>query len=120
MKKKYYWKAVTIVTDTDGAYASAFISGGKYRLFYHIGVPIKSAMKENGIFVFNTRKQARNFRSHLLLKHNVRIFKCEVEGKEIQRPVYYDVSELTINKKRVIGYSFPCGTRSFPSITLIK
>ena len=120
MKKKYYWKVVKIITDTGGAYASAFISGGKYRLFYHIGVPTKSAMKRNGVFVFNTRKQARNFRSHLLLRHSMRIFKCEVDGKEILSPVYYNTLDLTINKKHLLGYMFPRGTRSFPSVTLIK
>lgn len=120
MKQKYYWKVVKIVTDTSGAYASALISGGKYHLFYHIGVPTKSAMQENGIFVFTTRKQARNFRSNLLFKRNMRIFKCEVEGKEIKNPVYYSTLDLTINRKHYLGYIFPQGTRSFPSITLIK
>ena len=118
MKKKYYWKVVEI-THTPGIYASCYITRGDYHLLYHIGIPTQSVMKENGVFVFDTRKNARNFAAGLGCS-GTKIFKCKVKGKEIKNPVYYDPIDLKNNKK-VTGYCpFPSGTKSFPAITLIE
>lgn len=53
-------------------------------------------------------------------RRNMRIFKCKVEGKEIKNPIYYDTYDLVLGKKIYQGLWFPIGTKSFPSITLIK
>ena len=120
MKKKYYWKVVRIL-DT-GIYGSCIIKSGKYSLYYNIGIPTKSAMDENGIFVFNTRESARRFKNDIFDPDcmYVKIFKCEVHGKEVNNPTYYSTLALIDGCKRDFGISFPRGTKSFPSITLIK
>lgn len=120
MKKKYYWKVVkSVLPEIYKIYRSCVISEGKYSLEYRVGIPTKSAMKENGIFVFDTRENARYF------KHNEGgiIFKCEVEGNEIECPTFYAIWDLKIGERIVIDYgddSFPEGTKSFPSVTLVK
>ena len=118
MKKKYYWKAVKV--ESPGLFKSCYINDGRYSLKYRIGISTQSAMIENGIFVFDTRKNARKFISQLFDRKNKRIFKCKVEGEEIKNPVLYDTLDLMNNKKSYQYGRFPDGTRSFPSVTLIK
>lgn len=120
MKKNYYWKVVR-VTPILGTYKSSFIRQGKYCLYYKVGIPTKSAMSENGIFVFETRKQARSF-SKNFCKKTFRIFKCKIHGPEVKNPIFYDTWNLMFTDKKSTGHysSFPNGTRSFPSITLIE
>lgn len=115
--KKYYWKVVRPINSySPGIFKSCVIGIGIYSLLYKIGVPTKSAMKENGIFVFETRKNARKFNCN----QGGTIFKCEVEGEEIKCPKFYNIYDLENNNKYLASHSFPEGTRSFPSVTLIK
>ena len=123
MKKtqKYYWKLVRINKNDPTTFTSSIIRSGKYALSYKIGIPTKSAMDENGIFVFNTRKNARAFKGNIY-QFSGRIFKCTVQGKEILNPVYYNSYILTnFDKKEPSTINtFPEGTKSFPAITLVK
>jgi hypothetical protein len=112
--KKYYWKVVKFVSPE--VYRSCVISKGKYSLEYRVGVPTKSLMKENGIFVFDTRESAIDFRRN----EGGTIFKCEVEGNEIECPTFYAIRELKMGGRIGMDDSFPEGTKSFPSVTLIK
>jgi len=119
MKKKYYWKVVRVVSPR--TFKSAYINKGDYSLTYKVGIPTKSPMEENGIFVFGTRKNARNFIKFDLAYKTLRIFKCKVEGEEIPNPIRYVTMWLSYGEKhKSIISSFPFGTKSFPSVTLIK
>jgi hypothetical protein len=121
MKKtqKYYWKLVRINENDPTTFTSFIIKRGKYSLIYKIGERTESAMDENGVFVFNTRKNARKFRKNTC-SLGVKIFKCMVHGKEISNPVYYSIAGLDRGQKYQHPFSFPEGTKSFPSITLVK
>ena len=112
--KKYYWKVVKFVSP--GVYRSCVISMGKYSLNYQVGIPTKSPMKENGIFVFNTRESARDFRRN----EGGTIFKCKVEGEEIECPTFYAIWDLKKGRRVGMDDSFPKGTKSFPSVTLVE
>ena len=112
--KKYYWKVVKVVSP--GIFKSCIISKGIYSLYYGVGVPTKSPMTENGIFVFDTRESARDFKPN----EGGTIFKCEVEGKEIEHPTFYDIWDLKTGRRVGLNGSFPNGTRSFPLVTLVK
>lgn len=115
-KEKYYWKVVRKDQTLPGLYKSCVIDYGRYSLKYKIGRPTKSAMKENGILVFNTKKNARDFNR----KQNGKIFKCKVKGREIKFPVFYSIYELELGNRVPSHVIFPFGTRSFPSVTLVK
>jgi len=116
--QKYYWKIVRPINYSD-AFTSCIIRG-KYSLRYKIGERTESAMDENGVFVFNTRKHARKFKNSVC-SPGVKIFKCMVHGKEITDPVYYFTIDLSEgNKYKSIYTKFPDGTKSFPAITLVK
>ena len=67
-------------------------------------------MKENGIFVFDTRESAREFNR----TQRGTIFKCEVEGAEIEWPTFYNLYDLENGEKYLARHSFPFGTKSFP------
>ena len=116
--QKYYWKLVRPTDDFD-TFTSCIIRG-KYSLRYKLGERTESAMDENGVFVFNTRKDARRFKNSIY-SPGVKIFKCMVHGKEIFDPVYYFTIDLTEgNKFKSVYTKFPQGTKSFPAITLVK
>jgi len=123
MKKpqKYYWKVVSLVGNDPNEFTSCVIKHGIYSLRYEIGKRTKSAMTENGIFVFDTRKNARQFK-HTLFFSTTRIFRCMVHGKEIIHPIFYATYELNRygKKSQFTRRTFPKGTKSFPAITLIK
>ena len=118
--KKYYWK---IVMDSfePGVFTSCIIDEGQYCLTYKVGERTKSAMDENGIFVFDTRKNARAFQRSMCISDS-RIFKCTVQGEECYYPVYYNsyVLKHFDMKESSTTNKFPDGTKSFPAITLIK
>ena len=114
--KKYYWKVVKKDNALPGWYRSCVIGYGIYSLTYKIGISTKSAMKENGIFVFDTREDARDFRRN----EGGTIFKCKVEGEEIECPTFYAIWDLKKGRRVGMDDSFPQGTKSFPSVTLVK
>lgn len=124
--QKYYWKVVDI-TDDPTTFTSCIVNEGKYCLTYKVGKQTKSAMTENGVFVFDTRESARIFKKVFVDcntdgETNYKVFKCIVHGEEITNPIYYTIWQLSrLNVKCHDAYSkFPKGTKSFPAITLVK
>lgn len=73
MKKKYYWKVVYPKTFSGETYYFSATTVGKYKLEYKIGH--KTLPKIGQIFVFRTRKDARNFN-----KTGLKIMKVKVEN----------------------------------------
>jgi hypothetical protein len=73
-------------------------------------------MPENGIFVFDTRANARNFRRSFVFPERNRILKVTVSGEEM--PVtMYDFVALTHGEKKPDIDPIPKGTKAFPSVT---
>lgn len=71
---KYYWKVV--IDNGCGEYVSSWARNG-YQLRYKIG---KWTVPNIGkIFIFETRKQAREYKSRLC-EHGARIFKVRADG----------------------------------------
>jgi len=120
--QKYYWKLVSVTRNPE-LFTSCIIKCGIYSLRYKIGIPTTSAMSENGIFVFNTRKNAREFETNLCQPGSrYKIFKCTVQGEEITNPRYYNTYVLGNFEEKEISTTarFPEGTKSFPAVTLVK
>lgn len=94
MKTKYYWKVVK-KTYNPNIWASSLITG-KYSLEYQIGMITKSAMDENGIFVFKTRDRARKYKKNYSNFPGFTILKVLPVGREISenKIKFYDYREL--------------------------
>jgi len=121
MKKKYYWKVVA-VDSIKKEYISSIIRVGCYKVIYKVGEFVKSSVEENGLMVFNTRAQARDFKQKVWNIANPTIFKAEVNGEEITNPTYYTISCLQdgVCSLPYFSHIFPNGTRCFPEVKLIK
>ena len=115
-KEKYYWK---VVREINGKFYSVVIHSGKYSLEYKIGRKIVAPRQ--GIFVFDTRKLAREFVNDILLTCRLRILKVRATGLEIEHPKFYQISDLVCNVVRLSDSpNFPLGTKCFKSIIPIE
>ena len=111
-KTKYYWK---VVRNKDGKYVSCIIKRGRYKVTYKVGQYVSATIKENGLFVFKTRKNAREFAAPTEM-----IFKVKVRGEQIFNPNIYRTDDLEDNIKNPICLTLPEGTCHFPEVMLVK
>ena len=115
--KKYYWKVVRVI---DGKYVSCIIREGPFKVMYKLGEFVKASVPGTGLMVFNTRENARRFKS-CFEEHTPTIFKVEVSGTEVVNQPHYSYYNL---KKGIIEISpisgFPEGTVAFPEVMLVE
>ena len=111
-KEKYYWK---IINTKNGKYTSYIITKGKYEVTYKVGKYVSAPIKKNGLFLFRTRKLARQF-----AEFGGMIFKVRVRVKQILNPTIYSITDLENNQLRK-NYLVPLyGSCNFPEVMLVE